>query len=108
MQLKEIMGFQTAHSHGAKWIPQPIFKGKEVPIDVQENSLFQKTTLNFIEHSQSNSNYILSGYDSWMVSNIFLIKKIKLFSCFLTRHHLHRNMIQEKFSGQTEQNNIVH
>ncbi|XP_027902200.1 probable trehalose-phosphate phosphatase C [Vigna unguiculata] len=67
MQLKEIMGFQTAHSHGAKWIPQPIFKGKEVPIDVQENSLFQKTTLNFIEHSQSNSNYILSGYDSWMV-----------------------------------------
>ncbi|XP_047150652.1 probable trehalose-phosphate phosphatase C [Vigna umbellata] len=67
MQLKEIMGFQTSQSHSTKWIPQPIFKAKDVPIDVHENSLIQRTTLNLIDHSQANSNYILSGYDSWMV-----------------------------------------
>lgn len=136
MQLKEIMGFQTSHSHSTKWIPQPIFKAKEVPIDVYENSLIQRTTPNLIDHSQTNSSYILSGYDSWMVStnsvkhkitlvaSLFFITMIKvtflylkyenyflknLFSCFLTTHHLHRNMIQEILrTNKTKKHMHVH
>ncbi|CAJ1974626.1 unnamed protein product [Sphenostylis stenocarpa] len=31
------------------WIPQPIFKAKEDPIDANANSLIQRSTLNLID-----------------------------------------------------------
>jgi len=68
------MGFQTSHS--TKWMSQPIFKAKEDPIDVHENSLIQRTALNLIDHSETNTNYILSGYDSWVVSTNLVKHKI--------------------------------
>ncbi|KAG5067432.1 hypothetical protein GLYMA_04G237900v4 [Glycine max] len=64
-QLRESMGFQTSHS--TKRIPQPIFKAKEDLIDAHENSLIRRTTLNLTDHTQTNSMFTLSGYDSWVV-----------------------------------------
>ncbi|KAL9312890.1 hypothetical protein ACSQ67_018342 [Phaseolus vulgaris] len=74
-QLQEIMGFQTSHS--TKWMSQPIFKAKEDPIDVHENSLIQRTALNLIDHSETNTNYILSGYDSWVTRHPSALKSFE-------------------------------
>jgi len=76
------MGFQT--SHNTKRMPQPIFKAKEDPIDVHENSLIQRTTLNLIDQSETNTKYILSGYDSWVVGTNLVKHKNDLFTFFLT------------------------
>ncbi|CAJ1974369.1 unnamed protein product [Sphenostylis stenocarpa] len=61
------MGFQT--SHGSKRIPQPIFKAKEDPIDANANSFIQRSTLNLIDQTQTNTKFILSSYDSWVVTH---------------------------------------
>ncbi|KAL3014699.1 hypothetical protein AAZX31_06G120400 [Glycine max] len=64
-QLREAMGFQTSHS--TKRIQQSIFKAKEDSIDAHENSLIRRTTLNFTDHTQTNSMFTLSSYNSWVV-----------------------------------------
>ncbi|KAK7311455.1 hypothetical protein RJT34_09609 [Clitoria ternatea] len=64
-KLQEAMGFQTSQS--SKRIAQPIFKAKEDSSDAHENSLIRRTTLNLTDHTQTNTTFILSAYDSWMV-----------------------------------------
>ncbi|KAK7351016.1 hypothetical protein VNO77_10138 [Canavalia gladiata] len=64
-KLQEAMGFQTSHS--TKRIAYPIFKAKEDSTDAHENSLIRRTSLNSTDHTQTNSKFILSGYDSWVV-----------------------------------------
>ncbi|XP_061358280.1 probable trehalose-phosphate phosphatase C [Gastrolobium bilobum] len=63
-KIQEAMGFQTSHS--TKKIALPIFKANEDSSDAHEHSLIQRA-LNLTDQTLTNTKFITSGYDSWMV-----------------------------------------
>ncbi|KAL2339643.1 hypothetical protein Fmac_007583 [Flemingia macrophylla] len=64
-KLQEVMGFQTSHS--TTRLSQSVFKTKEDSID--EIPLLQRTTMNSTDHTQINTNFIVTEYDSWVVGH---------------------------------------
>lgn len=74
------MGYQTSHS--TKRITQPILKAKEDSSDAHERSLIPRA-LNLTDHTLTNTKFIPSGYDSWVVSTTNPLKHDMVYNIFI-------------------------